>query len=307
MSSNFPDTNAIRSQNDLAQVVGRYVELEVAGAGRLRGCCPFHSEKTPSFYLFSHQHFKCFGCGQSGDVFDFVSKMEGVSFIEAKKRLGNGALPCPTHIPAPPTLTEAKPTRSWREVLQKSALLPFEGSKGAEYLQKRGIPPEVAKRCGVRFAGNYLGRASVLFAIRGPTGKTIAVQGRAISGDAKMTVGPRKDGLFMTPGALESRRIAIAEAPIDALSLLLLFDVSAVATCGSGNLPEWFPPLLSGKDILIATDADNAGEAYFEAWKPHFEQHGANVRRLTAPNAGKINPKTGKPVKDWNDELLLRK
>ena len=52
------------------------------------GLCPFHSEKTPSFYIFQDNHYKCFGCGEHGDVIDFVQKHYGLSFQDALKHLG---------------------------------------------------------------------------------------------------------------------------------------------------------------------------------------------------------------------------
>jgi len=50
--------------------------------------CPFHAERTPSFYIFDDNHFKCFGCGEHGDVIDFVQKLHGLPFKEALKFLG---------------------------------------------------------------------------------------------------------------------------------------------------------------------------------------------------------------------------
>ncbi len=73
---------------DLASIVmDAGVELKQRGT-RYCGLCPFHNEKTPSFYIFSDQHFKCFGCGVSGDVIDFVQKLHGLSFQDALKHLG---------------------------------------------------------------------------------------------------------------------------------------------------------------------------------------------------------------------------
>ncbi|MBN1759544.1 MAG: DNA primase [Chitinispirillaceae bacterium] len=73
----------IRSRSDIAAVIGRYVTLKGSGQ-TLKGLCPFHKEKTPSFHVNPTQGFyHCFGCGKGGDVFSFVQEMEGVSFPEA--------------------------------------------------------------------------------------------------------------------------------------------------------------------------------------------------------------------------------
>jgi DNA primase len=85
MSGNFDDTakEEIRLRADIAAVVGRYVKLKQSGQ-TLKGLCPFHKEKTPSFHVNqSRGFFHCFGCGKGGDVFTFVREIEGVSFPEA--------------------------------------------------------------------------------------------------------------------------------------------------------------------------------------------------------------------------------
>jgi DNA primase len=70
---------------DVAQVSG--VELRRSGP-RYVGLCPFHSEKTPSFYVFDDNRFKCFGCQESVDIIDFTQKLNGLSFGKALKFLG---------------------------------------------------------------------------------------------------------------------------------------------------------------------------------------------------------------------------
>ena len=72
----------------IISVVGEYVHLRRSGEEYL-GLCPFHSEKTPSFSVNEDKGlFYCFGCGASGDVFDFIMKADGLSFAEAAKALG---------------------------------------------------------------------------------------------------------------------------------------------------------------------------------------------------------------------------
>jgi len=63
------------------------IELKRSGTRHI-GLCPFHAEKTPSFTLFPDGGFKCFGCGESGDVIDFVKKLHGLSFQDALKHFG---------------------------------------------------------------------------------------------------------------------------------------------------------------------------------------------------------------------------
>jgi hypothetical protein len=73
---------------DLVSVAeGAGVELKQHGTRHI-GLCPLHSEATPSFFVFPDQRFKCFGCGESGDVIDFIQKLHGLSFKDALTHLG---------------------------------------------------------------------------------------------------------------------------------------------------------------------------------------------------------------------------
>ncbi|MGD9230684.1 MAG: CHC2 zinc finger domain-containing protein [Desulfobacterales bacterium] len=82
------DISEIKQNIDLVSVMeSAGVELKRSGTRHV-GLCPFHAEKTPSFFVFRDNHFKCFGCGEHGDCIDFVQKMYGLSFPDALKYLG---------------------------------------------------------------------------------------------------------------------------------------------------------------------------------------------------------------------------
>ena len=80
----------IKARLDIADVISSYgVNVRAAGSGKV-ACCPFHNEKTPSFHINSGRGFyHCFGCGESGDVIKFVQKMDGLTFVEAVKKLAD--------------------------------------------------------------------------------------------------------------------------------------------------------------------------------------------------------------------------
>ena len=69
----------LRARTPITSVIGRRVKLTRSGRN-WKGCCPFHGEKTPSFYVYD-DHFHCFGCGVHGDVISFVMQSEGRSFL----------------------------------------------------------------------------------------------------------------------------------------------------------------------------------------------------------------------------------
>lgn len=82
----------VRARLNIADVVGEYVHLSPAGKGRLKGLCPFHKEKTPSFQVDTEKgYYHCFGCKASGDVFSFVQQVENLSFGDALRKLADQA------------------------------------------------------------------------------------------------------------------------------------------------------------------------------------------------------------------------
>jgi DNA primase len=82
------DIEEVKARTNIADIVGDYVSLRSAGVGSLKGLCPFHDERSPSFHVRPQVGFyHCFGCGESGDVYSFLQKMDHVSFTEAVERL----------------------------------------------------------------------------------------------------------------------------------------------------------------------------------------------------------------------------
>ena len=85
------DIEEIKKRLPIEEIIGEYIKLEKAGTN-LKARCPFHNEKTPSFYVTPGKNFfKCFGCGASGDIFTFVEKYEGLSFNDTLKKLADKA------------------------------------------------------------------------------------------------------------------------------------------------------------------------------------------------------------------------
>ncbi len=135
----------IKERLTIEEVVGSYVKLEPAGKN-LKAKCPFHNEKTPSFYVSPDRNsYYCFGCGAKGDIFSFVEQFEGLDFMGALKLLADRA-----GIPLVFEKTETKSEKERLYSILEDATLFFEGglSKSAEaqeYLKKRGITSETIR------------------------------------------------------------------------------------------------------------------------------------------------------------------
>ena len=105
----------VKQATDIVRVVGERVRLKKSGSNRYLGLCPFHQEKTPSFSVHAGmQFYHCFGCGESGDVFKFVMKMDSLTFPEALRALAERAgIPIPRrsgeYRPRPSTTLPAAP------------------------------------------------------------------------------------------------------------------------------------------------------------------------------------------------------
>jgi DNA primase len=82
------DVDEVKARTDIADIIGERVALKPAGVGAMKGLCPFHDERSPSFNVRPQAGFyHCFGCGESGDVYSFLRKMDHLSFTEAVERL----------------------------------------------------------------------------------------------------------------------------------------------------------------------------------------------------------------------------
>ncbi|MFZ0835165.1 MAG: DNA primase, partial [Mycobacterium sp.] len=154
------DIAAIRERNRLDEVVGDYVQLRRAGADSLKGLCPFHDEKSPSFHVRpNHGHFHCFGCGEGGDVYAFVQKIEHVSFVEAVERLADRIGYTITYTGAASAVQRDRGSRS-RLIAANAAAQEFyaealqseEAAPARQYLIDRNFDADAARRFGCGFA-----------------------------------------------------------------------------------------------------------------------------------------------------------
>mgnify|MGYP000988898395 CR=1 FL=1 len=210
----------LKSSVDIVRVIGEYVKLRKASPSRYQGLCPFHTEKTPSFSVYTQiQAYKCFGCNETGDVIKFVEKIEGMSFWEALKELAdrNG-------IPMPKRAEYSDPETKLRGAVYdmhevaaeifKAAFRSSQAAQARDYVAKRGLTPELVDQFGIGFSdpsGQALARrlrekgfndeqleksglvrrredgsfydyfrGRMMFPIQNETGKIVAFAGRAL-------------------------------------------------------------------------------------------------------------------------------
>jgi len=153
----------LRARTPLSALIGRKTRLAKSGRN-WKGCCPFHNEKTPSFYVYD-DHFHCFGCGVHGDAVSFVMQSEGAGFMEAVERLAAEAgLDIPK--PSPGAVARERKARDLHAVLalaaeafQRRLHLP-EGRPALDYLRNRGLTDETIARFGLGWSG--AGRGALL-------------------------------------------------------------------------------------------------------------------------------------------------
>ncbi len=152
--SDFVDR--VRASVDIVTLVSESVPLKKSGR-KYRGLCPFHNERTPSFYIDeTKQLFYCFGCGAGGDTFKFAMLREGVDFMEAVRLLARRAgIPVPEARSGPrasereAALAACKAAAAlYREILREGP----EGDVGRNYLERRGVTPATREALSLGYA-----------------------------------------------------------------------------------------------------------------------------------------------------------
>src|SRR5215469_14165034 len=151
----------VKQQTDIVRIIGDYVKLKKAGAQNFSGLCPFHGEKTPSYSVHAtRQFYHCFGCGQSGDVFSFIQKIENITFPEAVRLVAQRL-----NIPVPKatysTPGEAKEARLRGQLLEvhdravaffQECLRRPDGDRAREYVAGRGLNDEMIAKFRIGYA-----------------------------------------------------------------------------------------------------------------------------------------------------------
>jgi DNA primase len=218
----------IKNRLDIVDQISKYLELKPAGKN-YSGICPFHAEKTPSFIVSPElQRYKCFGCGEAGDIFNFIQKIENIDFPEALEKLAKEAgvqLKKPkinSHIAKLYEINKLAARYYYKELK--------ESKEATEYINKRGFDKESIYKFGIGYAAggykllDYLQNQGqkfnkkelldsglfslkndklrtkffkrIMFPIRSSSGKVIGFSGRILPGNDK---GPKYMNTPETP------------------------------------------------------------------------------------------------------------
>ena len=289
-----------------------------------RFCCPLpgcadkrRDGRHRSLSLNVDRRWHCHRCGAGGLLRERWPRREpGFNPRRASSRRAFALHEDSRSVSEPTYSSEAKaPTPNsapagegrWRATLNAAPPVARD-DPGAEYLASRGIDLVVARACGAR----YSKKLAPLGADRVPAGgrcaprvdvssfrscgrELVAIQGRAISpseyGPKVITRGDLGAGVFCTSlQALQAETLVIVEAPIDALSLATA-GCQAIAVCGT-SIPQWLPPLLVFRNVLLGFDADEAGDRVSARAAEEFSSYGCTVERWRPA------------LKDWNEVLV---
>ncbi len=184
------DVALVRDSARIDQVVSEYLSIKSAGGGSLKGLCPFHDEKTPSFHVTpSRGLWYCFGCGEGGDVIAFLQKVDNLSFVEAVEKLANkfnielrfeqGSSNISDNRNQKNKIFEIN--RLTKEFYQKFLSNP-EAEIGRNFLKSRGFDKNSADKFSIGFAPNSWDSLTKNLSAQGFNEDELILAGVAISG-----------------------------------------------------------------------------------------------------------------------------
>lgn len=298
--SSSPQIEEIKSKLDIVDVVSRYIPLKKSGIN-YKAPCPFHHEKTPSFMVNrERQSYKCFGCGEAGDVISFVMKQENIDFGQALEILADqvGVTLEKQNAPSGPSkksliavndlaakfwhyiLTEHASGQAARDYLKKRGVTeasirtfmigyaPVDGSALKKLFAKHQLNPDVVYRAGSpeRF------RHRIMFPFRDVVGSVIGFSGRALGDEQPKYLNTSDTTLFhknrFLYGLFESKKNITEKKPIimveGQLDVVLSHQAgfpTTVATSGTALTEEHIKLLQRySPKTILAFDGDTAGQ-----------------------------------------------
>ncbi|WP_260598299.1 DUF7146 domain-containing protein [Sphingomonas endolithica] len=275
------------------------VKLQRAGR-ELKGCCPFHPDKSPSFTIYADdRRFQCFGCGAEGDVLDFVQRAYSVKLLPAIEMLDGGALRQleQQRVVATPKADWSKAALSiWNEAT------PIGGTPAEAYLRSRGITmelPHTLRFARLRYPQEQGRRPALVAAVCAPNGDLTGIQrtfltdeGRkADVAEVKLSLGRVAGGAIQLGAPVAS--LVVTEGLEDGLTLAQALGRSVWVSAGTSMLPRMELAEVT-RAVVIGADGDAPGEAAATKAAHAFAAAGRKVR-IMRPASG---------FKDFNAELM---
>lgn len=202
---NEAEVAEIKARIPIKELVEQRVALKPAGAGVWKGLCPFHREKTPSFFVYEDSNrFFCFSCDAKGDHFDWMDRIDGLPFPDALKELASRAGVTLTEPEKPQESEAVKRQRSELERQHESfveALHTRQGRDCLEYLRSRGLTDETIADFGLGYAPNVLRLGAfagrMMVPLRDEIGQLVGFAGRSLHRDVKPKyVNSRQSDIF---------------------------------------------------------------------------------------------------------------
>ncbi|MDT9598522.1 DUF7146 domain-containing protein [Sphingosinicella rhizophila] len=293
------DTSALKAARPISSVIGASVKLKRAGR-EFVGCCPFHPDRNPSFYVNDDKaHAWCMACGWDGDVIDFLKKSSGVGFREAAAQLSSGNVPmvvAATLPPEPDRDTRAEALAIWRSAVSVS------GTAAEAYLRARGINcriPESLRFARLKYGKRGPQRPALVALVASVDNRAIGIQrtylnaggtGKAKVAKPKLALGGIRGGAIrLAPAAAE---LIVTGGIEDGLALQQERGAAVWVAAGEGNMAKMLLPE-GTRSVVIGADRDERGEEHAERAAEAFAEQGRSVRI--------IRPMPG--FKDFNDEL----
>lgn len=296
------DADQLRRDNPLSEYLPtRGIGLSPDGA-EFRACCPFHAERTPSFTVYQGrkrtQEFHCFGCGEKGDVIDFVRRYDGVEFTEACEILGGTRTTDPARVPASTSIERIDIYAAWKARMPGADAPPIEAGKRTPPLAnpKRPEKPVTHYTPTAVYPYHHSDGRVVGYVLR------VEIKGKKLTPlilwcenteTGELTwchrpfAAPRR--LYNLPAfaAMPDAQVLVVEGEKCAEAGKRILPRAVVTTWQGGGKAagksDWSP--VRGRDVLIWPDADPEGlEAAQEAASLAQAAGASRVRIITPPS-----------------------
>ena len=274
--------------------------VKLVQAGReLKGCCPFHPDKSPSFTIYADdRRFQCFGCGAEGDVLDFVQRAYSVKLLPAIEMLDGGALR-----ELEQQRVVATPRANWWKAARSiwDGATPIGGTPAEAYIRSRGITmplPQTLRFARLRYPQEHGKRPALVAAVCAPNGDLTGIQRTFLTDEGrkadvpevKLSLGRLAGGAIQLGPPVAS--LIVTEGLEDGLTLVQALGRSVWVSGGTAMLPRMELADVT-RAVVIGADGDAPGEAAATKAAHAFTAIGRKVR-IMRPAAG---------FKDFNAEL----